>query len=102
MAEIGAGDTDVPRSRREAIERAIGAQLSERAPGKTICPSEVARQIWAAPDWHDHMVDVRHVAADMVARGRLVATQRGNPVDPLTAVGPIRLGWNEPPTGRDY
>jgi|GEM_PF-731512 len=101
MAEKCPGDTDVPRSLWEAIERAICARLRERALGKTICPSEVARDIWPAPNWRDHMGDVRHVAAGMVARGRLAATQRGKPVDPLTATGPIRLGWFEPPTGGD-
>jgi hypothetical protein len=37
------------------------------------------------------MPAVRRVAAGMVAEGALVATQRGRPVDPAEARGPIRL-----------
>lgn len=63
-----------------------------RGPGKSICPSEAAR-VLAGPDgeWRWLMPAVREVAARLGAAGALVATQRGQPVDPLLARGPIRL-----------
>lgn len=61
-----------------------------RGPGKTFCPSEAARALDA--DWRVLMGPVREVAARLVADGYLVATQKGAPVDPVTARGPIRLG----------
>ncbi|MEO0931849.1 MAG: DUF3253 domain-containing protein [Pseudomonadota bacterium] len=51
------------------------------------CPSEVARRL--ADDWRPLMPLVREVAADMP---EIIATQKGVPVDPLLAKGPIRLG----------
>ena len=57
-----------------------------RGAGKTFCPSEAARAL--ADDWRPLLGDVRRVAATLP----LIATQRGKPVDPLTAKGPIRLG----------
>jgi hypothetical protein len=38
------------------------------------------------------MGEVRDVAARLLAEGRIVATQKGQPVDPVSARGPIRLG----------
>ncbi|MEO0500602.1 MAG: DUF3253 domain-containing protein [Pseudomonadota bacterium] len=64
---------------------------AERGTEKTYCPSEAARRLWPE-DWRDHMDDVRRVAALLIAERRLVATQRGDPVDPVGAKGPIRLG----------
>jgi hypothetical protein len=54
-----------------------------RAP-KTFCPSEAARAL--APDWRPLMPRIRIVAATLP----LVATQKGAPVDPVAAKGPIR------------
>lgn len=61
-----------------------------RGPGKTFCPSEAARALSA--DWRPLMPAIRAAAARLQAQGRLQATQRGAPVDPATAPGPIRLG----------
>jgi hypothetical protein len=58
----------------------------ERGRGATFCPSEAARAL--AADWRPLMPEVRRVAAALPLR----ATQKGRPVDPLTAKGPIRLG----------
>ena len=38
------------------------------------------------------MPAVRGVAAALQGGGAIVVTQKGQPVDPLTAKGPIRLG----------
>ena len=58
----------------------------QRGVGKTFCPSEAARLL--SDDWRSLMPEVRRVAAQL----DLLATQKGVPVDPLTAKGPIRLG----------
>lgn len=58
----------------------------QRGRGATFCPSEAARAL--ASDWRPLMPAVHRVAATLP----LLATQKGRPVDPLTAKGPIRLG----------
>ncbi|PWJ22422.1 DUF3253 domain-containing protein [Jannaschia seohaensis] len=67
------------------IARVIRTQATERAP-RTLCPSEVARAL--AVDWRPLMPRVRAVAATLP---EIVATQKGDPVDPVAAKGPIRL-----------
>lgn len=57
---------------------AILALLAERAPGATVCPSEVARALTDGPgpsDWRRAMPEV-HAAVDALAAG-----------------GSIRLSW---------
>lgn len=76
------------------IEAKIVELLIRRGPGKSICPSEVARAL--ADDWRALMPDVRTVASKMTAEGRLVITQQGRAVDPRTARGPIRLALPDP------
>jgi hypothetical protein len=76
------------------LESAILSLLAARAPGKTICPSEAAKQIAAADsahEWRTLMEPARAAARHLVALGRVVITQHGRPVDPVTAKGPIRL-----------
>lgn len=77
------------------IEAAILELVRARGVGKTICPSEAARQLAtdSAPDaWRDLMPAVRATAASLQDEGRIVVTQRGRVVDPLDTRGPIRLG----------
>ncbi|MEM1065650.1 MAG: DUF3253 domain-containing protein [Pseudomonadota bacterium] len=69
----------------EEIAAALMAFAAARGPGKTFCPSEVARGL--APEWRPLMPDVRRVAQTLP----LVATQRGVPVELDQARGPIRL-----------
>lgn len=72
----------------QEIAAAIRAMLRARAP-RTICPSEVARRL--APEeaeWRALMPRIRAVAAGLPD---VVATQKGLPVDPVAARGPIRL-----------
>ncbi len=57
----------------------------QRGAGKSFCPSEAARAL--ADDWRPLMPRIRAVAATLP----LAATQKGRPVDPRTARGPIRL-----------
>jgi len=64
--------------------------LDDRAAGASICPSEVARA--AGPEaWRDLMGPTRAAARRLVAEGAVEITQRGEPVDPATASGPIRI-----------
>ena len=76
--------TDAALLRQALLTRAASAR-----PGASFCPSEVARAI--AQDWRPLMDPVRQAAAALVQEGLLLATQRGVPVDPITARGPIRL-----------
>lgn len=76
--------------RDAAIEEAILSLLTQRGLGMTICPSEAARRV-SPDDWRPLMNATRRVAATMASEGRLVATQRGEPVDLASVRGPIRL-----------
>jgi hypothetical protein len=70
----------------DPIRAAILALALERGRERSLCPSEVAKAL--ADDWRPLMPLVRATAARMP---EIEATQRGLPVDPLTAKGPIRL-----------
>ncbi|KAB7769817.1 DUF3253 domain-containing protein [Xanthomonas maliensis] len=74
------------------IAATIVRLLAHREAGRTACPSEVARAIADDPKrWRALMPQVRLVAATLRAQCIIVVTQRGKPVDPCTARGPIRL-----------
>lgn len=90
-----------PRGRREPsdstdtadlarLREAILDLLNRRDPGKTICPSDAARAV-AGNSFRPLMPAARAAAAELVKEDRLEVTQRGDPVDPLTVRGPIRL-----------
>ena len=76
---------------RSAIATAIDELLDQRAEGKTICPSEVARKL-GGEHWRELMQQVRDVAAQRSQAGELMVTRAGKPVDPREPQGPIRLG----------
>jgi hypothetical protein len=79
-------------ARDESIAQAMLALLSKRQPGRSICPSDVARHL--AKDqaaWRALMPAVRAVAAQLAREGKLVATQKDAVVDVQQARGPIRL-----------
>lgn len=80
-----------PSGTDAALEAAILSLLEGRGVGATICPSEAARWV-GDEDWRELMEPARRAARRLVADGRLIITQRGRPVDPSTARGPIRLG----------
>jgi len=76
------------------LKQAILILLHTRGPGKSICPSEVARSAAASNDpakWRPLMQPIREAAAELAQQGAIVATQRGRIVDSATARGPIRL-----------
>jgi hypothetical protein len=84
-----------------ALEAAILELLAERGPGKTICPSEAAKQVGGSvrgkgekttrQAWESLMEPARAAARRLAATGQILVTQHNHPVDPTTAKGPIRL-----------
>lgn len=73
------------------LDTAILAHLTARGPGKSICPSEVARA-QAPANWRAHMPAVRDAARQLARDGRLRVTQGQRDLDPAEAwTGPIRL-----------
>ena len=72
------------------LESAILQLLAQREEGKTICPSEAARQVDPV-HWRTLMGPAREAALRLVARGHIVITQKGAVVDPSAVKGAIRL-----------
>ena len=73
------------------IAAAILAMLAQRDEGKTICPSEAAREVFGDASLRERMDEVRAVAFALTDRGTIAITQRGAVVDGRSARGPIRL-----------
>ena len=73
-----------------SLEKAILSLLAQRGRDKTICPSEAAREV-SPDDWRDLMDATRDVAARLAREGRIEVTQQGQPIDPASAHGPVRL-----------
>ena len=71
----------------EGIAAVLTDLALRRGRGKTFCPSDAAKAL--SPEWRPLMADVRRVAA---GHPDVLAMQKGVPVDPVTARGPIRLG----------
>ncbi|MFF9767520.1 DUF3253 domain-containing protein [Streptomyces sp. NPDC053086] len=76
-----------------SLEDAILDLLDRRAPGASVCPSDVARAVHPSVDegWRALMEPVRRAAARLAAEGQVEITQHGDPVDPAHARGPIRI-----------
>ena len=86
-SNTGAVTDPTPRE----LEQTVLRLLDERDPGKTICPSDVARALGPADGWRDLMQPARDAAGRLVAAGEVVITQGGEVVDLATARGPIRI-----------
>ncbi|MEY4983963.1 MAG: hypothetical protein RIR62_2229 [Pseudomonadota bacterium] len=84
--DTGQGGDARPVIDDAAIRAEILIHAIRRGRDKTFCPSEPARAL--SPDWRPLMPRIRRVAAGMA---EVEATQKGIPVDPLAATGPIRL-----------
>lgn len=70
----------------DRIAQAIRDLAHRRGQDASFCPSEVARAL--ASDWRPLMPRIRAVAAGLTG---IEATQKGHPVDPDSARGPVRL-----------
>lgn len=76
------------------IEATIRDLLITRGPGKTICPSEVARAIAGKDEkeWRLLMKPVRAVAVSLTKEGALTIKRKGQAVDPDDFKGIYRIG----------
>ncbi|MFJ9724744.1 DUF3253 domain-containing protein [Streptomyces sp. NPDC101209] len=84
-------ETDRRLARR--LETAITSLLERRAETASICPSDVAREVYEGDDqgWRALMEPVRQAAWRLVAVGEVEVTQGGRPVTESDARGPIRI-----------
>ncbi len=87
------GVSDSERQTEQRLERVILELLERRGPTATICPSDAARAAYSGKGdgWRALMEPVRGAARRLVRSGQVDITQRGRPVDPETARGPIRI-----------
>ena len=78
----------------ETIAGPLLELVAARGPGKTVCPSEVARALGGPhPDgWGPLMQPVRRVAVRLAKAGRIAILRKGRPVDPDDFRGIYRLG----------
>jgi Protein of unknown function (DUF3253) len=91
VVPVSAPDLETDDRAREAILRL----LDDRGSDKTICPSDAARDLAGDDDFRPYMDPVREAAAGLVDAGRIVVTQKGEPVTIADAHGPIRLGLTD-------
>jgi hypothetical protein len=75
------------------IQQTILEMAEARAPDKTVCPSEIARELFPA-DWRKHMAEVRDLAIELHKAGEVTITQKGEPIDVNYIKGPIRIKFN--------
>ncbi|WP_345953216.1 DUF3253 domain-containing protein [Mucilaginibacter sp. PAMB04168] len=75
---------------KSAIQERVLSMATERGADKTVCPSEVARALFPA-NWRKHMDEVREAAVALQQQGKVVITQKGEPVDVNHIKGPVRI-----------
>jgi len=73
-----------------SIADKILQMAAERGTEKTICPSDVARQMFP-DDWRKHMDEIRKEAIALQKQGKVLITQKGIPIDTNNIKGPIRI-----------
>lgn len=78
-------------SEYKRIETSLIKLLAERSQAASICPSEVARQVFDKDEWRAKMPLVREVVQNMENKGSIEVCQRGVPVKLSSTKGPIRL-----------
>ena len=78
------------------IEETTFVLLAARDPGKSICPSEVARAL-DAQEWRRLLPQVKATAVGLARAGRLQITRHGKAVDPDAFKGVYRLRLPVPP-----
>ncbi len=74
----------------DKIIASILSTAKARGDEKTFCPSEIARELFPA-DWRANMQEVVEVAIALQKQGKVLITQRGEPVDIDHIKGPIRI-----------
>lgn len=76
------------------LETTLLRLVGERGPGKSICPSEVARAATTDPDpeaWRRQLGAVRRAAVRLADSGRIEILRKGKPIAASEARGVIRL-----------
>ncbi|RYE35842.1 MAG: DUF3253 domain-containing protein [Sphingobacteriaceae bacterium] len=63
---------------------------TQRGVDKTICPSEVARNLFPE-NWRDQMQNIRNAAFELQVENQVQVLQKGKSVDPETSKGPVRI-----------
>ncbi len=76
--------------KKEEIKKVILELATARGTDKTICPSEVARNMFGEK-WRNNMQNVRDAAFDLEAKDEILIMQKGQKVDPKEVKGPIRI-----------
>ena len=71
------------------IDAAARALLRSRWPGRSACPSDIAR-VAGGTTWRTLMPVVRERAVAMASRGELEILRRGNVVEPTSTEGVLR------------
>ena len=75
----------------QQLREAILTLARERAPDKTICPSDAARAV-GGDDWRELMEQARDLSRDLAKAGDVEIMQRGEVIDPdADWRGPIRI-----------
>ena len=74
----------------DPIEAAILRLVETRGAGKSICPSEAAREAYPE-DWQKRMKAVKAVAVGLARSGKIAILRKGKPVDPNHFKGVYRL-----------
>ena len=73
------------------LRETILALARDRAPAKTICPSDAARAV-GGDRWRDLMEQARDTARELANAGDVEIMQRGEVIDPNSEWrGPIRI-----------
>ena len=91
MAESLQQKNDINTRLRDQILVLVG----EREPGKTICPSEVARAV-RPDDWRPLMKKVRQAAIRLADDGQISIYRKGKAIPTDQVRGVIRLGLPAP------
>lgn len=73
------------------VRDAILSLTAARGTGKTICPTEAAREV-SEKKWRRALPDVRAEAVRLAKAGVITIYRKGKPVDPDNFKGVIRLG----------
>jgi hypothetical protein len=84
---------ETDRQLGQRLEAAITSLLERRAESASICPSDVAREVYEGDDegWRALMEPVRRAAWRLAAAGEVEVTQGGRPVVETEARGPVRI-----------
>ncbi|SUE44320.1 DUF3253 domain-containing protein [Roseomonas gilardii] len=75
---------------RERIAESIRRLATQRGAEKSICPSEVAREL-GGESWRGLMRPVRDTAMELARQGEIEVLRKGKPVEPGEVRGVIRL-----------